>query len=193
MRQYSLAVKSAPLSTSACLLVPHWPHAKFNHLLKGLSILSEYPAGTHAKYPTKLYYSPPMVVSASASIIGGSARIQMSFHGKVAGYQAVIAADTQASHNFVSEQWVRRAGVHVTPITGTVTLATGKAAQIVGSCSVRLVIGPWHDVVDCFVMNMASHHDLILGDSYYGFNLAMLCLVTQPRISLYRKASGRQL
>ena len=61
-----------------------------------------------------------------------------------------------------------------TPITGTVTLATGKAAQIVGSCSVRLVIGPWHDVVDCFVMNMASHHDLILGDSYLQSRNAVL-------------------
>lgn len=31
VRQYSKAAKSAPLSTSACLLVPHWPQAKFNH------------------------------------------------------------------------------------------------------------------------------------------------------------------
>ncbi len=44
MRQYSLAVESASLFTSACLLVPRWPHAKFNHLLKGISVLTEYPA-----------------------------------------------------------------------------------------------------------------------------------------------------
>uniref|UniRef100_A0A383W218 CCHC-type domain-containing protein n=1 Tax=Tetradesmus obliquus TaxID=3088 RepID=A0A383W218_TETOB len=34
----------------------------------------------------------------------------MSFAGKLAGLSAKIAADSQASHNFVSEQWVDRAG-----------------------------------------------------------------------------------
>src|SRR5690349_19294717 len=74
VQQYSIAVRSAPPSTSACLLIPHWPKAKFSHHLKGLPVLCEYPASTHAKYPTKLLYAPPIVVSTSSSVVGGSVR-----------------------------------------------------------------------------------------------------------------------
>ncbi len=174
VRQYRKAADSAPLSTSACLLVPQWPKAKFNHHLKGMPVLSEYPAGTHAKYPTKLVYAPPVVVSAHASSIGGSSQLVMTLNGKVAGSSASIAVDSQASHNFLSEQWIQRTGVHVTPLAGEVTMASGEATQIVGTCSVRMVIGPWHDVVECFVIKMASRHDMLLGEAYLKTRNAVL-------------------
>jgi hypothetical protein len=31
--------------TSACLLVPDWPNARFNHYLKGAQLLKQYVAG----------------------------------------------------------------------------------------------------------------------------------------------------
>jgi hypothetical protein len=51
--QFHKAVMSAPLSTSACLLVPHWPKASFDQHLKGLPLLSEYPA---CRDPCKVSY-----------------------------------------------------------------------------------------------------------------------------------------
>lgn len=177
LRQYSVAAKSAPLSTSACLLVPHWPHAKCNHHLKGMVVLRQFPAGVLAKYPSKLLYAPPCVATASSSAFGAG-QLTMSFAGKLAGLSAKIAADSQASHNFVSEQWVDRAGVHVIPQAGQATLASGETARVLGVCSLRMQIGALHDVVECLVLKMASHHDLILGEAYLQSRHALLCYAT---------------
>jgi hypothetical protein len=165
LRQYTVAAKSAPWTTSACMLVPHWPKAKFNHALKGRPVLREYAAGVLAKYPTKLVFAPPIVVTMNSSMFGAD-RLTMTFDGKLAGVGAKIAADSQASHNFVSDIWVNRAGVHVLPQASQVTLASGETAQILGNCSLRMQIGPLHDVVECYVLKMASHHDLIIGEAY---------------------------
>ena len=98
----------------------------------------------------------------------------MTFEGKLAGFPARIAADSQASHNFVSDQWVQRAGVHVKPLANQVTLASGEAAHIIRLCTLRLQMEPLHDAIDCFVMRMASQHDVILGESYLKSRRAVL-------------------
>jgi hypothetical protein len=108
----------------------------------------------------------------------------MTFSGKLAGYPVCVAADnSQASHCFISEQWVQRAGVHVTPLAGQVTLASsGDVAHVIGMCSLRMQIGSLHDVVECFALKMSTRHDLILGDAYLKARQAVLCYATSMMI-----------
>jgi len=153
VKQYSQAAKSAPLTTSACLMVPNWPKAAFNHYLRGTTVLYEYPAGTHAKYPTKLVYAPQETMVTSSSIFTGDSPLTMTFRGKLAGSQAYISVDSQASHDFINDQWVRRVGVHMLPMTGQATLASGElASNVTGLCTLRMQTGPLMDVVECMLL-----------------------------------------
>jgi len=85
--------------TSACILVPDWPNARFNHYLKGSQLLKQYASGTLQKYPVNLIYVPARQVQLSAV---SSNALTMSFQGTAAGYPVMIGADSQASHIFIS-------------------------------------------------------------------------------------------
>ena len=151
-------------NTSACLLVPEWPNARFNHYLKGAQLLKQYPARFMHKYPVKLVY-----LASKPAQLGslGDDTLTMTFAGSAAGYPALISADSQASHVFVSPEWIKRANVHVTPIADSVELGDGRSAKIVGTCSLRVSMGPFIDRVNASVLqSFAQHHDIILGDDF---------------------------
>lgn len=151
-------------NTSACLLVPEWPNARFNHYLKGAQLLKQYPARFMHKYPVKLVY-----LASKPAQLGtlGDDTLTMTFAGSAAGYPALISADSQASHVFVSPEWIKRANVHVTPIADSVELGDGRSAKIVGTCSLRVSMGPFVDRVNASVLqSFAHHHDIILGDDF---------------------------
>lgn len=153
--------------TSACILVPDWPHARFNHYLKGGQLLKQYAAGTHGRLPLRLVHMPALPVVAprlSAVTEGVPAPLTMHFAGTLAGYPARISADSQASHNYVTQGWATLAGVHVSPFADTVELGDGSAvAQIVGRCSLRMHVGSLHDRVEFLVLaSMGVYHDAIL-------------------------------
>ena len=92
----------------------------------------------------------------------------MTFAGAAAGYPALISADSQASHVFVSPEWIKRANVHVTPVANdSVELGDGRSAKIIGTCSLRVSMGPFMDRVNASVLqSFAQHHDIILGDDF---------------------------
>lgn len=150
--------------TSACLLVPDWPRARFNHYLKNAQLLKQYPAGTVHKYPVKLVY-----LTSQTARLGSMAddHLTMTFAGTAAGYPAFISADSQASHIFINPEWARRANVHVTPISDSVELGDGKNARIIGKCALRLSIGPFTDKVTGLVLqSFSQYHDVIIGDEF---------------------------
>jgi hypothetical protein len=73
--------------TSAVLLVPDWPTARFNHCLKGGQLLHQYPGGLLEKYPLKLIYMPPSKIHLSAL---ADSPLTMTFRGTAAGYPATV-------------------------------------------------------------------------------------------------------
>jgi hypothetical protein len=159
--------------TSACLLVPDWPIARFNHYLKGSELLKQFPGGSVQNYPVKLV----RLVSPRAGHLGslGESGLTMTFLGHAAGYPARISADSQASHVFVSPEWTRRANVHVTPVHESVQLGDGSMAKIVGRCSVKLSMGPFSDRVSGLVLeSLAPYHDIILGEDFLSSYHAVL-------------------
>lgn len=150
--------------TSAVLLVPDWPTARFNHYLKNSRLLQQYPAGFLHKYPIKLVYMPPSEPHLGAL---SDSPLTMTFRGTAAGYPVTVAADSQASHSFVDQKWVQNSGAHMIPFADTVELADGTSVKIIGQCTFRLHIGPLHDVIRSYVLSCLSpHHDVILGDDY---------------------------
>ena len=159
-------------NTSACLLVPDWPNARFNHYLKGSELLKVFPAGALYRYPVKLVYLP-----ARAGQLGSATddSLTMTFQGLAAGYPARIAADSQASHVFVNPEWARRARVHVTPVRESVQLGDGSTASIIGRCSVKLSLGPFSDRITGLILaSFSSYHDIILGEEFLSRNKAVL-------------------
>lgn len=153
-------------NTSACLLVPDWPRARFNHYLKGAQLLRCYPGGEIHKYPTKLVYLRSKGANMSALAEDGSV-LSMTFAGTASGYPATISADTQASHTFVSPDWCKRANVHVSPLSEQVQMGDGKTAPIVGRCTLRISLGCFAERVEGLVLQgFGSHHDLIVGEDF---------------------------
>jgi hypothetical protein len=101
---------------SGCLLVPDWPTAWFNPCLKDMQLLKQYPAKSVAPFPTKLLYCPSLSQLRIRSLFSDDAgRLTMSFKGQITHVPARICADTQASHSFISKEFVQRAGLHMTP------------------------------------------------------------------------------
>jgi hypothetical protein len=163
-------------NTSACILVPAWPNARFNHYLKGSQLLTTYPGGAVQPYPVNLVYLPAKAARLSGAVDDVDHPCIMCFDGTIAGYPARIAADSQASHTFFDATWVHRAGIAVTPASQTVLLADGKTElRVVGKCTVRLCIGALHDRVSGLVLSsLTSCHDVILGNDYLAARTCVL-------------------
>lgn len=153
-------------NTSACLLVPDWPQARFNHYLKDAQLLRSYPGGEIHKYPTKLVYLRSKDANLSA-LTHRPDVLTMTFAGTASGYPALISADSQASHIFVSPDWCKRANVHVTPTHDSVQVGDGRPAPIIGRCTLRISLGCFAERVTGLVLQgFGPHHDIIVGDEF---------------------------
>jgi hypothetical protein len=62
----------------------------------------------------------------------------MRFRCRLAGVHAVAAADTQASHCFISTKFVQSHAVATTPIHRMVELADGTHTQLKAECHIKL-------------------------------------------------------
>jgi hypothetical protein len=103
-----------------------------------------------------------------------SAKLTMTFDGQVAHFPARIAADSQASHNFISTDFVRRANLHMQPTSGEVRMGNSMVERVVGICSVRFRVGALQDQAMFYAIKMHSAHDLVLGESYLASRKAVL-------------------
>jgi hypothetical protein len=109
----------------------------------------------------------------------------MTFDAKLAGLQASVTtaisaqavSDSAASHCFINRAWVDRARAHVTPLASddSAALADGSAMKIYGTCSLKLSLGPFSGRVKAYVTDLASHHDLILGEDWLKQHAASIC------------------
>ena len=171
---FTAAYRKDSVNISGCLLVPDWKTAWFNHHLQGLAVLKQYAAGTVAAFPTKLVYCPLRPAKLESINDPSSGKLIMSFNGLVANTPAVISADSQASHNFISTDFVRRVGLHMTPTSGEVRMGNSVVERVVGVCSVKFRVGALHDQAAFYVLQMHSAHDLVLGETYLKSRKAVL-------------------
>lgn len=204
IQHYLESKASSPHNTSACILVPNWRSASFRPLLKGMQVLKQYSQGTRlfeAPGPTEsgsrmllpgipwgvtVYYDAPQSQHPpTLSAMHSDDHLLMTFDAKLAGASAAVTtahsaqavSDSAASHCFISRAWVDRIRAHVTPLAAddSAAMADGSALKIYGTCSLKLSLGPFHGRVKAYVTDLASHHDLILGEDWLKEHAATLC------------------
>ncbi len=90
----------------------------------------------------------------------------MTFKGSAAGTPASFLLDTGATDNFVSVAFARLQGVQINPVEHSVTLGTGEKVPLKGQCQIHIRLGDYQARVPCFVSDLASDFQVILGDSW---------------------------
>lgn len=182
IKQYVECKDKAP-DTSAVILVPH-KEGPYDHMLKGMQRIAVYnrrnamfeTSDGHSlplsKEKVSLFYDPPYVTdrlnlkqAPTMTFVGTANR----YNAAISVYEpnAVLSVDTQASTSFVSEQWLKRAGVayDLVPSAQPVELADGRQIRSSGKVSIRLRVGTMNDTVVCQVLDMPGF-DIILGDDW---------------------------
>jgi hypothetical protein len=129
------------------------------------------------KIPMAVYYDPPYKqptlkgVALSDPPVDGS-NMLMRFPCHIAGAPAVAAADSQASHCFLSRKFVQKHALATTPFHRMVELANGSHAQLTAQCYIKVLM-PARDShtyhiqrLHCLVVDLGEDHDLILGQNW---------------------------
>jgi hypothetical protein len=183
----------SPDSTSACILVPRWPGAKWSTLLQGMQVIQHYPVGfplfkldrpgTENKitptipWPVDIYYDAPYQphsVKLTRSSQQATAELPaMHFKAAVSGTPAVVALDSQATHCFIDKQYALKASIKCTPTHRMVQLANGSHTQITAECNLYLKIfssekgqPSYSGRVPCLVIDLGDDHNVILGQDW---------------------------
>lgn len=94
----------------------------------------------------------------------------MMFHGMIAVNHGKIPvralADTGASHCYVSQSFVEKAGIPVRPLSNWLKLANGSNAVSNGTCTLSLDIQTYCGPIECFILPLSDQFDLIIGDDW---------------------------
>jgi hypothetical protein len=92
--------------------------------------------------------------------------VTMQFVGKAAGTEVDFLFDSGAGTNYVSSAFARMHGLTVKPSETNVQLGTGTSVSAQGECSVHIKLGNDQDKVDCYVLDMVTDFQMILGDTW---------------------------
>jgi hypothetical protein len=95
-------------------------------------------------------------------------RVTMQFVGKAAGREVDFLFDSGTSTNYVSSAFAKLHGLTVKPsnTNHNVQLGTGTSVSVQGECSVHIKLGKLSDKVDCYVLDMVTDFQMILGDTW---------------------------
>jgi predicted aspartyl protease len=106
-----------------------------------------------------------------------------AFVGKAAGTEVDFLFDSGASTNYVSSAFAKMHGLTVKPSNINVRLGTGDSVPAQGKCFVHIKLGDYQDRVECYVLDMVTDFQMILGDTWLNMVKAMLrlCLVKSNR------------
>ena len=193
VKHYLTLKAKSPESTSACILVPHWPGAKWGTLLQGMRVIQQYPVGfplfkldrpetknnttPTIPWPVDVFYDAPYLphaVKMTKSPEQATAELPaMHFKAAVSGTPAVVALDSQATHCFIDKQYACKAGIKCIPTHRLVQLANGSHSQIKAECNLYLKIfssergqPSYSGRVSCLVLDLGEDHNVILGQDW---------------------------
>lgn len=166
-----------PYATSACVLVPAKQRGMFRELLRHWTMVKDIPAGTQiltvkdgvstptvSKYHMQVLYDPVMTEQLSAAMHDG--RVTMHFVGQAAGTEVDFLFDSGASANYVSKAFATLHGLTITPTKSNVRLGTGLSVQPHGECSLHIRLDDYRERIKCFVIDMLSDFQVIMGDQW---------------------------
>lgn len=191
IQHYVQQKASSPTDTSACIVVPKWG-GKWRKLLKGMTKVIEYPAGTAlfdvpdstaarrklpgCPWPIQVYWDPPSTPPTLGFRSKRRSQLKMTFRASFAGLQGVALADTGASNCFTSSALVNKLGLKVhTAGHSKVELASGKTQALLGTVNIPMRLGKSKQTVTAFVMDdFLEGVDLILGEDWMDNHNAVL-------------------
>eukprot|EP00877_Chromochloris_zofingiensis_P011718 jgi/Chrzof1/67/Cz01g02120.t1 len=176
IKHYQMCKDKSPHNTGAVTLLPAWfaTNAKHAYLLKGLTLLEEFPAKTclftgtpqdnskerydlgPTRWAVKIYYDPP--VHQEGAVVA-------------AGTVTMTVVDSGASKPFVGPAWVKRAGVPDskidTRVREQVKVADGRYVASKGTVQIRIRLQSYIDTITFHVIDLnVEPYDLVLGDSW---------------------------
>jgi predicted aspartyl protease len=177
--RYQVCKDTAPADTSAVFVVPK-PLVKRAHApcFKHMRLLREYPSGTCLlqgapnTVPIQVWLDVPTCIK-SGQLIEDDQQLVITgnnscldFTATFSNHKGRVKVDTGASHLFISTNFVRKAGIAVTPCSRAVALADGKQVHTVGTCQVRMQLGNFIEVLTFFVLPLSADYDVILGANW---------------------------
>ena len=167
----------APSTTSACMLVPKRRRGSVGTILRRWTVVMDIPTGhvlhvwkdgclcqEKVKYAMQILYDP--VGSEQLHHISQDGKVTMHFVGKAAATEVDFLFDSGASANYLSSSFAKLHGLTVKPSKTNIRLGTGTSAESQGECSVHVKLGDYQDRVDCFVIDMVTDFQVILGDPW---------------------------
>jgi predicted aspartyl protease len=110
----------------------------------------------------------------------------VQFVGKAAGTEVDFLFDGGASTNYVSSAFARMHGLTVNPSDTNVRSGTGDSVFAQGECFVHIKLGDYQDRVECYVLDMVTDLQMILGDTW-------LNMVRLPSIMTLKSASFKRM
>jgi hypothetical protein len=169
--------RRAPSTTSACILVPKRRHGSVGTLLHRWTVVMEIPTGQlihvwkdgklhqeKSRYAMQVLYDP--VRSEQLHHVYQDGRVTMQFIGKAAGTEVDFLFDSGASTNHVSSAFAKMHGLTVKPTETNVRLGTGTSVSAQGECAMHIKLGDYQDRVECYVLDMVTDFQMILGDTW---------------------------
>jgi predicted aspartyl protease len=166
-----------PSTTSACILVPRRRHGSVVTLLHRWTVVMEIPTGQlihvwkdgklqqeKSRYAMQVLYDP--VRSEQLHHVYQDGRVTMQFVGKAAGTKVDFLFDSGASTNYVSSAFAKMHGLTVKPSETNVRLGTETSVSAQGECAMHIKLGDYQDRVECYILDMGTNFQMILGDTW---------------------------
>ena len=171
LKRYS---KGAALFEHSARSSLNWPVYVFTDVPSGAD-----QALSHGQYMHRLH-NATVLSAAHDSYSESNERLAMLFEGTFngsrpyGGLTAPILLDTGASSNFVSPRLLQRLGITYSPTTATLRLADDSSSPILGRVRLRFRLQSLTCTVTCYVTDLCSDFDLILGNSFMVSHKAVL-------------------
>jgi hypothetical protein len=174
---YQDCKRKALSTTSACILVSKHRRGVVGSMLHKWSVVMESPIGQmlhlwkdgklhleKLRYAMQVLYDP--VGSKKLHHVYQDGRVTMQFVGKSAGTEVDFLFDSGASTNYVSSAFARMHGLTVKPSDTNVRLGTGNSVPAQGKCFVHIKLGDYQDRAECYILDMVTDFQIILGDRW---------------------------
>lgn len=174
IKHYLSCKAKAPLSTSACILVPasfKRASSRNRRLLKGMQLLmqiTERDDCVSALQPGHWHIYADAKVPQMRMATSQPNELLMCVAGRVAGSSARVLFDSGATHVFMSNSFATKSGLRIRAPSRSaeVQVADGKTLSILGTCFGKLQLGSYSAGVSFHVTDISQDWDVIVGQSW---------------------------
>lgn len=142
----------------------HWPVYVFTDAVPPTHVPANAAGQKCHPLHNAVVHQPSDVPSVPAKV--SSQPLTMLFEGLLNWQDSSVLLDSGASANFISQKALEKSKHLLHPTDATLELADGHTSKILGTATVNLRIGGFRSHVSCFVTNLGTNFDIILGNTF---------------------------